>query len=189
VIKSTSLNPSDGSFSVEGLNAGTYFVKVDTGAGDYQAEWWAAGKDAHDCSTAEAITILPGAPVDTIEILLDKGNSISGTIYQSNGTTTVTGEIIVIEAYADDACTGNPFVSALINEASGTYTLTGLKPGTYFLKARDLGSAYIEEWWSEAGNALNCLQTGSVVVTEQTDVPGIFISVMGSRPCRIVSKL
>ncbi|WP_300464948.1 hypothetical protein [Desulfobacula sp.] len=173
LIKSTSLNPSDGSFSVEGLSAGTYFVKADTGVSGYQPEWWATGGEAHDCSTAEALTIVPGAPIDTIDIHLDKGNSISGTLYQSNGTMAVMGETIVIEAYAQDACTGNPFVSALINEATGTYTLTGLKPGTYFLKARDLGTAYIEEWWSDAGNAFNCLQAGSVVVTDQTDVPDI----------------
>ncbi|MBN1381571.1 MAG: hypothetical protein JXA41_07840 [Deltaproteobacteria bacterium] len=173
VVKSVSLNPADGHFSVEGLSAGTYFVRADPGASGYQPEWWATGEDAYLCSTAEPIVVAFGAQIDTVEIRLDKGSRISGTVYKSDGTTAVTGETIVIEAYADDACAGNPYVSALINETTGAYTIAGLKPGTYFLKAKDLETSHIEEWWSETGNAFNCLQAGTIAVATQTDKTGI----------------
>lgn len=173
LVGGAGLNPSDGRFSVEGLNTGRYFVLADTGTSGYQPEWWSTEGDARDCSLAEAVIVSTGGSTDGIEIYLDPGSRISGTVYQSNGTTPIMGESVVVEAFAGDACSDVPDASAVIDAAAGTYRFVGLKPGTYFLKAKDFGNTYIAEWWSETGNAFNCQQAGSIIVDDQDDRTGV----------------
>lgn len=172
LVKTAPLNPADGGFAVQGLSAGTYFLKVDASAGGYQAEWWASGGDARHCSDAEAVTTAPGTPAASIDISLDKGSRISGTVYQSNGTTVVTGHTIVVEAYAENACDRKPSATALVSETTGAYTLTGLPTGAYFLKARIMGGAFIDEWWSIGGDAFNCLQADAVFLAADDEATG-----------------
>jgi YD repeat-containing protein len=173
LVKTAPLNPANGRFSIQGLSTGTYYLQVDTGVSGYQSEWWASGGDASACSSAEAITVAPGGHIDAIDIRLDQGGGIGGTLYKSNGTTIITGETILVEAYAANACSQDPAASAFADEATGIYFITGLKPGTYYLKARTLGAAYIDEWWSAAGNAFNCLQAGGVTLTAIENISSI----------------
>jgi YD repeat-containing protein len=173
LVKTASLNPDDGGFAMSGLNAGTYYILVDAGASGYRNEWWSTGENAHLCTNAEPVTVTAAAQIDPIEIRLDPGGSIVGAVYQDDGATAVTGEDLVIEAFRENGCTGGAAAAALVDAATGKYRFTGLESGTYTLRANPLSGAYIGEWWSESGDAFNCLQAATVTVTAPEQTAGI----------------
>jgi len=78
--------------------------------------------------------------------------SISGTMFESDGTTPVTVDWFLgtyADVYVKDACGYHYIATGEVDDTSGTYTVTGLAAGQYYLKAFVGESNYIEEWWAD----------------------------------------
>ena len=97
--------------------------------------------------------------------MLQTNGSISGTIFESDGTTTITSDVIIEVLNADtNAWAG---VTTEVN-GDGTYSL-GLPPGDYHVTAA--GSSWAREFYSEIGPDVN--SAGIVTVLDGTDTPNI----------------
>ena len=159
-------DPADGTYTILGPPDGTYYLKTGNNNANYVNEWWAASASVIDCLGAESITVTAAAPVTGIDFQLDTGATISGIVYESDGTTPVTGESIQVIAYSGDPCGAYSSVgSANTNLTDGAYTINGLPPGTYYLRARDfLDGNYLDEWWASPASAIDCSGAQSTTV-------------------------
>ena len=162
------INPATGAYTTKGLPAGTYYLL--TGSSDnYIGEWWASPLSVRDCAGAQSIVVTEGQTVTGKNFQLEPGATISGTVYQSDGVTPLTGKSININAYTYAGSPCGSFASsvafAYVNSATGIYTFTGLLPETYFLRT-NARENYISEWWASPLSVHDCAGAQSIVVTE-----------------------
>ncbi|MCP4110508.1 MAG: hypothetical protein GY749_34130 [Desulfobacteraceae bacterium] len=82
--------------------------------------------------------------------------TISGTVYNTNGSPLI-GVSITVWATDKNPC--GPFdmiKSANVNTSSGTYSMSDLPTGTYYLRTSNNGTAYLNEWWASSASAIEC---------------------------------
>ena len=166
----------DGSYTLEGLYPGEYCLAVNTHGANYIREWWATPESVQWPNDAELIAVNSGDVIDPVNFQLDTGATISGIVYQSDGTTAIVGHSMIIRAINQNACGGEEDSGGeiWINTADGTYTLAGLPPGSYYIKANDYGNApYDERWWATTGSVVECWNAELVTVSTQQTVIGI----------------
>ncbi len=114
---------ADGSYVVHALPDGTYRLHVDPPAeGNYLEQWYGSASSDPDGIDAAPIEI-SGADVAGIDVTLEAGVTMSGTIRDSDGHPI---------AGLDVAANGDVGRGA-ISDDSGAYTIGGLRPGTYSL--------------------------------------------------------
>jgi len=142
--RSVLVNQSNGQYSVPGLSAGTYLLYAFVFSGNYLNEWWS---NSLECSSAESITVAEGESVTDKHFQLNTGATVSGTIYEDDGTA-LTGMDIRIDVYGGDPC-GDPVFSkkGKFNSANGTYIVEGIPTGDYYLRAAPEDDNYLLEWW------------------------------------------
>jgi len=100
------------------------------------------------------------------------GATISGTVYQSDGTTPLTGKEVWISVNTGSPCDSPSGVgSTNVDSATGTYTITGLSAGTYYLRTSSSDN-YVSEWWASPQSLWDCAGAQPVVVTEGEAVTG-----------------
>ena len=148
-----STTTSTGSYTISGVADGAYYLLTQNqGNSDYVVEWWnGASPDPSDyvCVNAVQVTV-SGSDVTGKDFHLDVGVTISGTVYQSDGTTPVTGDGIHVSVKSGNPCHQYPHVAGTIsNTANGTYTIRGVPAGTFYLQTNNgYQSNWVNEWWN-----------------------------------------
>jgi len=162
----TKVDTATGAYTIDGLPTGTYYLKTSS-SDNYFNEWWASPKSIRDCAGAQAIDVTESQTVTGKNFQLDPGATISGTVYQSDGVTPLTGKSFSIDAYIGTPC-GNYYrvEYAFINTETGTYTISRLPVGMYYLKT-SASSGYTSEWWASPMSVLNCDDAQSIIVSEK----------------------
>ena len=79
----------DGSYTIQGLPTGSYYLYAYT-YGNHLDEWWADPLSTLDCNSAQPVAVTAGNTVAGRDFQLDTGAQISGTVYESDGTTPLT---------------------------------------------------------------------------------------------------
>jgi hypothetical protein len=112
----------DGTYEIGGL-----------GSGSYRVEFWARpigfvgqvydGKKLWEEGTP--VAVVDGVPTTGIDAQLERGASIGGTV-----TAAATGSPVA-EVVVCAAATGEPEYGCAVTDATGSYALGGLAPGTY----------------------------------------------------------
>ncbi len=168
----------DGSYSVI-LAPGDYYIQTGSD-GYYIREYWAAAASDTDCSNAESINVSAGVNNSGKDFQLELGGAISGTLYQTDGTTPITGDnLLGVTAFAGDSCISGNWQWAghgPVNPDDGTYTIGGLPPGEYIVE-NSSDSNYILEWYANPSSTRDCSQGTIITVSaSQTeagkDFPG-----------------
>ena len=128
-----------GAYTLTGLLPGTYTIRTQNSLG-YLDEWW-DDRPTYNHTQAEATPIdLAAGSVSGRDFQLELGKTISGTV------TDAAGEPLEDVEVACRTTQGSYVSGASDHTASdGTYTITGLVPGTY--KLRTVGSGYLDEWY------------------------------------------
>jgi len=139
---------SDGTFTLSGLAPGSYTVAYTGGFGATLAPQWWSGSDT--LAGASYFPVALGETVTGKDAVLHAGDgtttgSISGTITNaSTGDPVSFGSVSVVTAdgaHADFAST----------DSDGSYTITGIAPGSYALHASPgFSDNLIDQWWSGA---------------------------------------
>jgi hypothetical protein len=173
----TTTDSTNGTYSITGIPAGTYYLQTNNlNQSNYLNEWWASPSSTHDCNGAQTLTITAGQTVTGRNFQLDLGGTISGTVYQSDGSTPITGVQIHVNAYNGDPCGLNQHIAGVqINSTNGTFSIYGVPAGTYYLLAFDLDSgqsSYVSEWWASPNSSYNCSGAQIVTVTAGQTVTG-----------------
>ncbi len=159
----------DGFYSIEKLPAGNIYLQTDP-YGNHITEWWAENASNPDCNLAEAVSVAEGASLTSINFQLDPGAEISGTVYESNGITPITGGTVY--AYTGDPCVNSTYVGVGSIAENGTYTIQGLPAGNFYLRTNPMGNL-INEWWAENASTPDCNLAETVPVAEGASASGI----------------
>ena len=168
---SAQVDPDTGTYTVTGLPAGTYYLRT-WHSDNYIREWWASPQSVRDCAGAQPIVIAEGQAVTGKNFQLDPGATISGTVYQSDGTTPLTGKEIMVDAFTGTPCGSRTGVGyGFIDSATGTYAIAGLSAGTYYLRTSSADN-YIREWWASPQSVRDCAGAQPIVIAEGQAVTG-----------------
>ena len=122
---------SAGAYTVASLATGSYRVLFT--ANDYSAELYnniACGDFTCRISDGTAVNVTDGQTTPNISAALTRqvaaGGAITGTVTSSNGSAIVAGSVFVYGANGD-------FVKDALTSQNGTYAVTGLATGSYYL--------------------------------------------------------
>ncbi|MCP3958891.1 MAG: hypothetical protein GY719_13650 [bacterium] len=134
---------SSGSYSVGGLEAGTYFAATDLFDGGYVDELFEDLPCGSGCvpTTGTPIMVSLGAVTSGIDFTLERNGAISGIVTLSSTGEPVSG--LRVEAFGS----AGTFANATTTGASGIYTLSNLGPGTYFVLTE--GRAVLDELFED----------------------------------------
>ncbi len=155
---------SDGTYDITGLDAGAYSVSFSSGCGStvtYLEQWYA---DATTQAAATLVTVPANTPVPGINATLQQAGAITGVV---TDTTTLPIAGICVTAY------GGGQSADAVTAADGTYTITGLNPGSYKVSfSAGCGSlaSYQPIWF---GGAATESASTSVTVTGGVTTPAI----------------
>lgn len=158
---------TDGTYAVAGLPTGAYYLKAYP-SGNYVSEWRVDSTTSTTaCASALAVPVAVGETVTTKDFQLDTGAQNSGTVKDSYGSPIAGG---LVYAYAGDPCAGTD-LAAFVIDVNGTYKITGLPVGNYYLKAYSNGN-HLPEWWADPLSTSACEGSQAVIVATGVPVTG-----------------
>ena len=151
---------SDGFYKIGGLAAGTY--RVEANAPGFSVQYY---NGVAEWDNATLVEVVVGQKTGNINFSMATGGSISGTVYQADGTTPIQGA--VVDAAPSQGGGGNNAVT----DSNGRYRIESLAPGDYQVNARAPGFAS-QFYFTGAKSA----SSTSVTVTSGQDTPDIDFS-------------
>jgi len=172
-ISAVDINPVTGAFTIENVPAGQYYLKLHNTAGQINTveNWWDTTGGSVDCYDAELVTITEEQNLLDMNFKTQTGGSVSGTVYESDGTTPIEGMTVYI---MDDACWGtlHPPVNT---DASGNYTFNGIPPGTVKIAVcpECNNQNYMPQWYGGDNGAGSCSLSSGAEVTKEAVTSGI----------------
>jgi hypothetical protein len=136
---------ADGTYAISGLSAGNYDVEFSVAScgttGSYLTQWY---NNATSSSTAHVVPVTAGSATVSINAALVSG-AITGTVTAATGGADLGGICVDVQQTV-----GTGFGSAT-TRADGTYTVTGLKSGSYsveFFTGCGNSGNYLTQWYS-----------------------------------------
>ena len=160
----TSILPDGTNYQFNDLPPGSYKIKFSSPSPytpfQYVTKWY---NDKYSKATATPVDVT-GGQTAIINTTLEQGGTISGTVKDSVSAAVIPG----VNVIAYDSVTGEQPLPVVTN-ASGTYTLQGLRTGQSYL-IRFLFSGYIEKWYDNKNDQATATP---VPVPNTTPVTGI----------------
>ncbi len=164
-----SVNPTDGTYVLEGLSSGQYDLRVL--AQNYIDTYWTAEGSVNYRHQLETITLQEDEQVTGIDFQLTPGTVLAGTAYSTDGTSPIDGTLndIGICAHVKGSCdTQWEFCSQVGSD--GTYAIK-LPSETLFFSV--FSEDYIPEWWAADGSVRDCADAQPIDISEGFPVSGI----------------
>ena len=119
-----------------------------------------------DPQAAGRVTVSSGADTGDIDFTLVLGGSVSGTVYQTDGSTPIMGMAIVAEHQPSGTLLG-----FAMSGPDGSYSIDGLHAGEYLVRSMDfVGLGYAQEYYNNVADAGSAT---TVTVVALDDTPGI----------------
>ena len=134
---------ADGTYSVTGLSAGSYRVRVEASSQGFAGELY---DNTTDWEQATKVVVAAGQTAANINFSLAGGGSISGTVVRESDGTPVAEADVWADSY--DHRGGNGTRTA----ADGTFTITGLAPGDYRVGSQHDEAGLAREYFNETGD-------------------------------------
>ena len=129
---------SDGTYIITGLPPGIYQIRAEHQETGYVSEYY---DDTSLRDQAALVTVRASESVSGIDFGLTRGASISGIVVDVQ-----TGLPIRDAEVKAESISGNENVYA-DTDADGRYTLSGLAPGSYLVRAKNNDLGYIREYY------------------------------------------
>jgi len=121
---------ANGSYSIPDIPAANYRLYAE--AGGYATEYYAG---TYNSQQATPVTVTVSNDTSNVDFNLDRGGTISGCVFQTDGITPISGASIF-------ACMlDNSFVRGKTSGSDGNYIITGLPSGVYKIYAEADGFA------------------------------------------------
>ncbi len=123
---------ADGTWSIEGVPAGSYRVSTSDPTLAHVAEWWA------DSPTRGASALVAVATADQqLDVALARAGSVSGTL--------VAPGVADVYLYAGDPATTS--ATQVLKAQTGTFSFAGLAAGTYHVLVKDPAGVAKDLWY------------------------------------------
>ncbi|MGX9728297.1 MAG: MSCRAMM family protein [Candidatus Electronema sp. VV] len=165
---------ADGSYTVSGLNAGSYKVKFDADDQSYLDEWY---NNKASFNAADTVAVILGSTVANINAALEVGGSISGRMTNAAGTG-LSGWVDVYDL--DYNRTGYAWTAA-----DGSYTISGLRAGSYKVKFYADDESYAYDWYNNK-DSFNAADTVAVTLGSTTANINAILELGGSISGRMI---
>lgn len=155
---------ANGDYTID-IADGTYFINTDVTCGGSQESLYIDKNynttgGTTNCDNAEGV--LAGS--DNINLTLEQGGRISGTLRDTGGTP-LTGIDFVGVTIFQGSCNDLQWVGyGPVDPATGEYSTSGIAPGDYILQTYMQGTQYIDEYWASGGSVRDCADAGTVTV-------------------------
>jgi hypothetical protein len=127
---------SEGTYVIEGLQAGTYTIEFEAEETEDISEYY---DDVVNAPEAQQVT-LAATQTFVASATLARGATISGTISASSGGL----EGVLVDVFSESG----EFVASTASGEAGAYTITGLTPGKYKLKLEPQEGNYVSQYYS-----------------------------------------
>ena len=111
----------DGSYLMSGLVPGNY--RVQARVPGYIDEYW---QEKHNSNEANPVAVTPGSAINNINFTMEKAGSISGYVYEANGSTAIPGATVNVRDFNT-----RQYIKGVSTGPDGIYTLSGLGNGQY----------------------------------------------------------
>jgi hypothetical protein len=139
---STALIGSDGSYSISGLDAGSYSL---TFSGGYQSgfvpQYW---NQKPDPASADYIAVADGQALTGFDAQLQPGATVSGRV-----VSTTTPALGLAGIFVQLTSPNRLIVGSAVSAADGSFSVGGLAAGSVTIDARPpFNSNYLEQWWN-----------------------------------------
>jgi protocatechuate 3,4-dioxygenase beta subunit len=136
--RSSAQTGPDGAYVLSGLPAGSYKVSYRAGVTNsaLATQWW-QGKWQQ--SVADSISVTSGQAVTGKNIVMVAGATLSGIIRGAGGAP-ISGATVSLDQRSPLFPNQVGYVTT---SANGSYTITGLSPGTYYMRVNNLGSQIV----------------------------------------------
>jgi uncharacterized surface anchored protein len=151
---------STGAYSITGLAAGSYKVQaVSSSLPGYITQWY--GNKVQQ-SAADSVTVAAAGTVTGIDITMEKGSAITGSVSdRATGVPLANAWVVV-----SDRATGDQ-VGYGYSDGSGAYTVFGLPSGNYLVSCVTAG--YLKSWYDGKADANSAT---TLALTAPTRFPG-----------------
>jgi 5-hydroxyisourate hydrolase-like protein (transthyretin family) len=152
----------DGTYSISGLPAGNYRLEIYDPSGEYAYEFY-DGKDTLE--RANSVTVATGLVTPDIDVTLDPASRITGRLTSATDDEPIGTGVAI--AYRQN---GRSFEPIGYGETmpDGTYTIGGLRAGTYRVEFFDWEGDYAYEFYDDAATLASAkdivIGTGSETV-------------------------
>jgi 5-hydroxyisourate hydrolase-like protein (transthyretin family) len=167
---SGAVTQSDGTYMIQRLVAGDYRIKF-TGDKNFKEQFY---NDAPDIRLAKDVTVKLATTTGGINASLIEYGKIVGVVTGLDGVTPLSG--ISVGAYRSNGSGGWADEAFSSTGENGSYTLTGLKEGSYKVRFFQVGlKEYVGEYYNDAQNSDSAVD---VVVKNNTTTNGINVSMM-----------
>ena len=156
----------NGSFTINGIPEGTYYLRAWAGDTHYIGEWWANSGSTVDCQGAETFSIDSGDTLPGYTFQLEEGGILTGSVKDSSTGSAITGVSVQIDVIAGSPCGENTSINSVWTDPSnGTFTISEIPAGDYYLRTSPGESNYISEWWIGSTSSQDCEAATTVTVT------------------------
>ncbi len=98
--------------------------------------------------------------------------TISGHVFQEDGITHITGVSVGVGVLSGDPCGHNWINGVWSDSNTGTFTISDIPGGTYFLRTDPAESNYVSEWWAAGASSMDCNNAEPISVTIGQTVSG-----------------
>lgn len=136
-----------GNYTVGGLPAGSYRLEFKDLTGSYAAEFY---NNASTVKSATTVSVPDGSRVSGINVALVKAATMSGSVTAEGGGG-LQGISVIPRRWEQSGEVWEELTPTL-TEASGSFKLEGLAPGTYTFEFVDQSDAYLREFFNNAPN-------------------------------------
>ena len=154
----------DGSYTLDGLHPGSYYVQA--WADGYLPQFY---EDATQIENATLVEVGDEDTVEGIDFNLRKAGSISGRVVNEEGVAIAHADIEVIPAFSDpDNPTGEFQYAWTTTDEEGFYTASGLVEGSYWVSARTYTPGFVVMEWYDNVTSFEDATPVTVVENEDT---------------------
>lgn len=159
---------TDGTFTVEGLLPGSYYVEFSAGAcgGNYVTQWYdGTPTGAPSMSDALAVAVTVASPDSNINAVMSASTSISGTVSAAAGGADIGN--MCVWAYPVG---GGPIEKAT-TALDGVYVISGIAAGSYDVEFYTYpcgGRYYVTQWYDGASSGAPSVSGALAVVVSAT---------------------
>ena len=143
---STATTAPDGSYTLDGLAAGSYIVQFSKAGSSFVTQFF-GGSTSQPSGTV--LTVVLGDALTGKNVALVMGASISGVVRDAAGNPV---EGVQINANSSPCCSGSGYA---ITNADGAYTVDGLAAGSYRLLFTKPDSSYVTQYLGGSTSAAN----------------------------------
>lgn len=142
-IVGTATTAADGTYIVDGLQAGAYQVEFEPSGTDFLPQFY---DGAGSVSDATPVQVPSDSVVGHIDAVMKPGGTITGTVTAESGMPL--GEVDV-SVYDESGA----FLQAVASGPDGTYAISGLPPGTDTVSFEPTGSDYVGQFYDRAAES------------------------------------